>query len=102
MTWSVWRSSATITRQSRMISGRVPMIVMTFSLDTRHLSGVCIRPVRIEHLARLEQHDHHRSGLLDNPLSGERPLDDIELPQLFRHLAHRQQFGVVAGVVVAL
>src|SRR4051794_28949690 len=62
MTWSKLRSSAVITLERRMISGRVPIIVLTRIkvLDWLHFNVVRIWHVRIKHLTGPEQRYHVR------------------------------------------
>src|SRR5688500_4742595 len=92
--WSMCRSSAAITRQSRMISGRVPIIVMTLSLATRHLGGIGISPVRIEDLAGPEEDDHLAvTNVFDTVCHTGRDVHDFELAARHAMRCHRSALG---------
>src|SRR5688572_10596258 len=47
-----------MTRDSRMISGLVPRMVMTFSLATQHPGWMGVRTLRVQNFRRPEQDDH--------------------------------------------
>src|SRR5690348_9221401 len=84
-----------MTRERRMISGRVPTTVITLSLATEHLVEIGIGTRRIERLARPEQHDHlRRSHVLDAVRHAGRNVDDLEFGACNAMLRH---FGAEDG-----